>query len=117
MLTGIRRKRLTPARRNLRGASDRYLLGARQVGDAARHVDGLLLFLDLMGAVDAERDDGHHVAFPCAVFSPLRYCREAAPSVPGARIFESRLNPVKQFHFRWRWTGVRRPSNGRRGER
>ena len=64
------------------------------------HVDGLLLFLDLMGAVDADRDDGHHVAPPCAVFSPLRCCRDAAPSVAGARIFESRLDPVKHFNFR-----------------
>src|SRR3989442_14954866 len=70
------------------------------------HVDGLLLFLDLLGAVDADRDGGHHVAPPCAVFSPLRCCREATPSVPGARIFESRLDPVKQFHFHRRWTGV-----------
>ena len=61
------------------------------------HVDGLLLFLDLMGAVDADRDGGHHVAPPCAVFSHLRCCREAAPSVAGARIFESRLDPVKRF--------------------
>src|SRR2546425_10103003 len=68
------------------------------------HVDGLLLFLDLLGAVDANRDGGHHVAPPCAVFSPIRCCREATPSVPRARIFESRLDPVKQFHFRWRWT-------------
>src|SRR5712691_4364860 len=39
-----------------------------------RHVDGLLLFLDLPGAVDADRE-GHHVAPPGAVFSPLRCCR------------------------------------------
>src|SRR6266542_5269143 len=69
------------------------------------HVDGLLLFLDLMGAVDADRDGGHHVAPPCAVFSPLRCCREATPFVAGARIFESCPDPVKQFHFRGRWTG------------
>src|SRR6266851_7384871 len=70
------------------------------------HVDGLLLFLDLLGAVDADRDDGHHVAPPCAVFSPLRCCREATPSVPGAPSFEPRLDPVKQFHVRWGWTGA-----------
>src|SRR5882724_8096236 len=70
------------------------------------HVDRLLLLLDLLGAIDAGRDGGHHVAPPCAVFSPLRCCREATPSVAGARIFESRLDPVKQFHFRWRWTGA-----------
>src|SRR2546427_7331226 len=68
------------------------------------HVDRLLLLLDLLGAIDAGRDGGHHVAPPCAVFSPLRCCREATPSVPRARIFESRLDPVKQFHFRRRWT-------------
>src|SRR6266404_7108643 len=54
------------------------------------HVDGLLLFLDLLGAVDADRDGGHHCRIPCAVFSPIRCCRETTPSVPGARIFESR---------------------------
>src|SRR5712691_3616370 len=69
-----------------------------------RHVDGLLPFLDLPGAVDADRD-GHHVAPPCTVFSPLRCCREATPSVPGIRIFESCLDPVKQFHVRGRWIG------------
>src|SRR6266566_2029415 len=70
------------------------------------HVDRLLLLLDLLGAIDAGRDCGHHVAPPCAVFSPLRCCREATPSVAGARIFESRLDPVKQFYSRWRWTGA-----------
>src|SRR5216684_4864812 len=70
------------------------------------HVDGLLLFRDLLGAVDADRDDGHHVAPPWAVFSPLRCCREATPSVPGAPSFEPRLDPVKQFHVRWGWTGA-----------
>src|SRR5882724_5060642 len=31
----------------------------------------------------------------------------STPSVAGARIFEPRLDPVKevQVHFRWRWTG------------
>src|SRR6266567_512858 len=86
----------------------RRALGARQVGNTAQmgYVDGLLLFLDLLGTVDADRDGGHHVAPPCAVFAPFRCCREATPPVPGARIFGSRLDPVKQFHLRWRWTGA-----------
>src|SRR6266498_4363223 len=54
------------------------------------HVDGLLLFLDLTGAVDANRDVGHHVAPPCAVFSPSRCRREAAPSAPGGGLVSSR---------------------------
>src|SRR4030095_8388324 len=41
------------------------------------HVDGLFLFLNLVGAVDADRDGQHHVAPPFVVFSPLRCCREA----------------------------------------
>ena len=37
LLASIGRKRLTPAKRHLRGGgSDRYLLSAHQVGDAAR---------------------------------------------------------------------------------
>src|SRR5712691_2486188 len=56
------------------------------------HVDGLLLFLDLMGAVDADRDVGHHVAPPSAVFSPIRCRREAAPSVPWGLVSSTRAS-------------------------
>src|SRR2546425_9402008 len=47
------------------------------------HIDGLLLFLDLMGAVDADRDVEHHVAPPCAVFSPIAPPRRARPARAG----------------------------------
>src|SRR3989454_4908526 len=45
------------------------------------HLDGLVLFLDLLGAADADRDVDHHVAPPCAAFSSIQCCREAAPFV------------------------------------
>src|SRR3989304_3637394 len=63
------------------------------------HVDGLLLFLDLMGAVDADRDGGHHVAPPCAVFSSSMPPGSDTVCSWGC-IFESRLDPVKQSSSR-----------------
>ena len=62
------------------------LLGACQVGNAARrlgHVNGLVLLVDFMRAVNADRDD-RHVAPPCAVSSPQSPGRQdSAPPVPG----------------------------------
>src|SRR6267143_2838786 len=59
------------------------------------HADGLLLVLDLLRAVDADREGGRHVAPPCAVFSPIRAAGTRHRLYLGACIVESRLDPVK----------------------
>jgi hypothetical protein len=78
------RKRLTRARYFLwRGGSDRFLLGARQVGNDARsmgHVDRLLQFPHLAGAVDADRDVDHHVAPLLVAFSGPGVKASASPA-------------------------------------
>ena len=53
------------------------LLGAGQVGNMARRmglVDGLVLLVDHLVAVDADREDGH-VAPPCAVLALVEAAR------------------------------------------
>jgi hypothetical protein len=82
-----------------------------------RHVDGLLHCLDLIGAIDADGDVGHHVAPPCGRLLRPR-SRGPAHSHASPRWLPEQLRltnavPVKCPHAP---LGVSTAVSGRRGE-